>query len=147
MRFLKKYESWNDNVIDHSLFSSGRAKYSPQVSNGKIKYKTGNIAPYYFAEIYKKGDKFTCEIFKKKKDGDVIRLRNRVKKDLKTSHNYVREFLNQRLKRKLKNKNKDNVEKTAKLPEKEITKNVPFNRDFKKFIKPEVQDRAIVRRF
>ena len=67
MKILKTYESWNDNVIDNSLFSSGKAKYNPHVVNGVIKYKTGAVEPYYFAEIVQKGDKFICKIYKKKK--------------------------------------------------------------------------------
>lgn len=51
-----------------------------------------------------------------KKNGEEIRLRNKIKpaiepQDLKVAHNYVREFLNQRLKKdkekKGKTKNKD----------------------------------------
>ena len=125
MRIIKKFESWNNNIIDHSLFTSGKAKYDPKVSNGVIRYKTGNIRPYYFAEIYKKGDKFVCKVYKKKKDGSEIRLRNKIKKDLKIAHNYVREYLNQKMKRKLKNKDKDNVEKSA------LTPLPPTNREFK----------------
>jgi hypothetical protein len=104
MKILKTYESWNNNIIDNSLFSSGKAKYNPQVSNGVIKYKTGNIEPYYFAEITKKGDKFICKIYKRKKNGEEIRLRNKLKKELKLAHNYVREYLNQKLKKKKKSK-------------------------------------------
>lgn len=106
MKILKTYESWNDNVIDNSLFSSGKAKYNPHVVNGVIKYKTGAVEPYYFAEIVQKGDKFICKIYKKKKNGEEIRLRNKLKKELKLAHNYVREYLNQKLKKK-KNKLKD----------------------------------------
>jgi hypothetical protein len=47
----------------------------------------------------KKGDKFICKIYKKDDDGNNIRLRNKLKKELKIAHNYVREFLNQKLKR------------------------------------------------
>lgn len=104
MKTLKTFETWNDNIIDNSLFVSGRAKYDPKVSNGTIKYKTGNAEPYYFAEITRKGDKFICKIYKKKKDGTEIRLRNKIKKTLKFAHNYVREFLNQKLKKKDKKK-------------------------------------------
>jgi len=109
MRILKTYETWNNNIIDNSLFSSGKAKYNPHVSNGVIKYKTGNSEPFYFAEISRKGDKFICKIYKKKEDGTEIRLRNKLKKTLKTAHNYTREFINQRLK-KDQRKNQDSEE-------------------------------------
>ena len=107
MKILKTFESWNNNIIDHSLFSSGKAKYNPHVSNGIIKYKTGDTEPYYFAEIIQKGDKFICKIYKKKKNGEEIRLRNKLKKELKLAHNYVREFLNQKLKKKKKDSSED----------------------------------------
>jgi hypothetical protein len=103
MKNIKTFETWNNNIIDDSLFSSGKAKYDPKVVGGAIKYKTGTIEPYYFAEIIKKGEKFICKIYKKKKDGEEIRLR---KKILKLAHNYVREFLNQKLKKKDKNRSK-----------------------------------------
>ena len=104
MKNIKTFETWNDNIIDNTLFSSGKAKYDPTVSNGTIHYKTGNIEPYYFAEITRKGGKFICKIYKKKKNGEDKRLRNKIKKELKLAHNYVREFLNQKLKRKKKRK-------------------------------------------
>ncbi len=107
MKNIKTFETWNDNIIDNSLFSSGKAKYDPTVSNGVIHYKTGNIEPYYFAEITRKGGKFICKIYKKKKNGEDKRLRNKIKKELKLAHNYVREFLNQKLKKK-KKRGKDN---------------------------------------
>jgi hypothetical protein len=107
MKILKTFESWNDNIIDKSLFSSGKAKYHPKVNNGVIKYKTGNAEPYYFAEIEKIGGKFVCKIYKKKKDGEEVRLRNKIKKELKLAHNYVREYLNQRLNKKKKKREKD----------------------------------------
>lgn len=100
MKIIKTYETWNNNIIDDALFSSGKAKYDPKVVGSVIKYKTGNAEPYYFAEIEKKGEKFICKIYKKKKNGEEIRLRNKLKKTLKLAHNYVREFLNQKLKKK-----------------------------------------------
>jgi len=112
MKVLKSFESWNNNIIDNTLFSSGRAKYDPKVVGGVIKYKTGNVEPYYFAEIVKKGDKFICKVYKKKKDGTEIRIRNKIKSELKLAHNYVREFLNQKLnkkKKKKKNSDKDRI--------------------------------------
>jgi hypothetical protein len=113
MKFIKKYENWKNNSIDHTLFKSGKAKYNPHVSNGSIKYKTGNKLPYYHAEIKEKGDRFICKIYKKDENGDDVRLRNKVKKDLKLAHNYVREFLNQKLKRDEKNKNKSKSKKDS----------------------------------
>lgn len=99
MKNIKTFENWKNNIIDDKLFTSGKAKYEPTVHAGVIKYKTGNSEPYYFARIQKKGMNFICKIFKKTDDGETIRLRNKRKKDLKSAHNYVREFLNQRLKR------------------------------------------------
>jgi len=99
MKNIKTFENWKDNIIDDKLFTSGKAKYDPTVFGGIIKYKSGNVEPYYFARIQKKGGIFICKIFKKNKDGESIRLRNKKKDDLKSAHNYVREFINQRLKR------------------------------------------------
>jgi hypothetical protein len=112
---IKTFESWNDNIIDNSLFVSGRAKYDPKVAGGIIHYKTGNVEPYFFAEITKKGDKFICKVYKKKKDGEEQRIRNKIKKDLKTAHNYVREFLNQKLRSQKKKKSKGEVENTENI--------------------------------
>lgn len=100
MKNIKTFETWNDNIIDNSLFSSGKAKYDPKVVGNSIQYKTGNTEPYYYAELTQKGNSFICKIYKKKKNGDVVRLRNKIKKELKLAHNYIREFLNQRLKKK-----------------------------------------------
>lgn len=104
MKIIKAFETWNNNIIDNSLFSSGKAKYNPKVQGGVIKYKTGNVEPYYFADIENKGGKFICKIYKKKKNGEDIRIRNKMKKTLKLAHNYVREFLNQKLNKKKKRK-------------------------------------------
>jgi hypothetical protein len=116
MKILKTFETWNDNIIDKSLFTSGKAKYNPKVVGGVIKYKTGNAEPYYFAEITKKGNKFICKIYKRKKNGEEIRLKNKLKKELKLAHNYVREYLNQKLKNKKKSKksNDEDVERIIK---------------------------------
>lgn len=124
MKRIKTFESWNNNIIDNSLFSSGKAKYNPRVFNGIIKYRTGFVAPYFFAEISKKGDKFICKIYKKKKNGDEIRLRNKLKKELKLAHNYVREFLNQQVKKSKLKKTKVNfsdVSNTEKIIKREKT--------------------------
>ena len=110
MKNIKTFESWKNNIIDNTLFTSGKAKYDPKVHSGVIKYKTSNIEPYYFARIEKRGNKFICKIYEKNKNGETIRLRNKLKNDLKTAHNYVREFLNQKLKSKPKKRKKD-VEK------------------------------------
>ncbi len=99
MKNIKTFETWKDNIIDDKLFTSGKSKYDPTVFGGIIKYKSGNYEPYYFARIQKKGGIFICKIFKKTKDGESVRLRNKKKNDLKSAHNYVREFINQRLKR------------------------------------------------
>jgi hypothetical protein len=110
MKNIKTFESWKNNIIDNTLFTSGKAKYNPKVNSGVIKYKTGNYQPYYFARIERKGTKFICKIYEKNKDGETIRLRNKLKNELKTAHNYVREFLNQKLKSKPKKRKKE-VEK------------------------------------
>lgn len=110
MKILKTFETWNNNEIDKSLFKSGRAKYDPTVVGNKIKYNTGDSTPYYYAEITKKGNKFICKIYRIDKKGKKKRLRNKIKTDLKLAHNYVREFLNQRLKKDEK-KNKTNTKK------------------------------------
>jgi RecG-like helicase len=110
MKYLKIYETWNDNIIDKSLFVSGRAKYEPKISNGVITYKTGDSEPYYTAEITKKGGKFICKIYKIKKGGEKKRIKNKMKNTLKTAHNYVREYLNQRLKKKTKKKEKKDLD-------------------------------------
>lgn len=123
MKIFKTFETWNDNEIDNSLFSSGRAKYNPTVSGGIIRYKTGNVEPYYFAEITKKGDKFICKIYKKKSDGTEKRIRNKIKKNLKLAHNYVREFLNQKLRSKSKGK-KDSERIMSDGPKR---RDIPFN--------------------
>lgn len=112
---LKTFESWNDNMIDNSLFVSGRAKYHPTVSGGVIHYKTGDVEPYFYAEISKKGDNFICKVYKVKKDGSEKRIRNKVKKDLKTAHNYVRELLNQKLRTEKKKKRKSKGEDVEKI--------------------------------
>jgi hypothetical protein len=115
---IKNFESWKNNIIDNTLFTSGKAKYDPEVSAGKIKYQTGKSEPYYFAEIISKGNKFICKIYKKKK-GDDIRIKNKIKDNLKDAHNYVREFLNQRLKkdkkRTSKEISKDNIDRPIDL--------------------------------
>ena len=117
MKNIKTFETWNDNIIDNTLFSSGKAKYDPKVSNGTIHYKTGSIEPYYFAEITRKGGKFICKIYKKKKNGEDKRLRNKIKKELKLAHNYVREFLNQKLRKKKKRRKNDEVDRVMREPQ------------------------------
>lgn len=117
MEAIKNFESWKNNIIDQTLFTSGKAKYDPQVSAGKIKYETGKSEPFYFAEIISKGNKFICKIYKRRK-GEDVRIKNKVKDNLKDAHNYVREFLNQRLKKDKKRTSKDiskdnNIEDSA----------------------------------
>ena len=113
MNNIKTFESWENNIIDKNLFKSGRAKYNPKVSGGKIKYKTGNTIPYYYAEIYSKTNVFICKIFKKDNEKD-IKIKNKIKDNLKDAHNYVREFLNQKLKRD-KEKPDELIDKEDKL--------------------------------
>ena len=97
MRHVRVFETWNDNEIDHTLFKSGKAKYSPKVSNKKIYYKTGNALPFYTAEIHQIGHLFFVDITKHKLDGSQIKVKHRKKKTLKTAHDYVREYLNDRV--------------------------------------------------
>ena len=149
MKMIKTFETWNNNVIDNNLFSSGKAKYDPKVIGGVIKYSTGTIEPYYFAEIERKGGKFVCKIYKKKKDGDEIRLRNKLKNDLKTAHNYVREFLNQKLKRKKKSKkSKDrrDMERVYREPKIQREEN-PFNLFNNTPMTEPSRSKTIIRRF
>ena len=75
MKAIKNFESWKNNIIDNTLFKSGRAKYDPQVTGGKIKYKTSSSEPYYFANISKKNGIFVCNIYKKKIDSESIRIK------------------------------------------------------------------------
>ncbi len=148
MIYLKNFESWNNNIIDNTLFVSGRAKYNPTIIGGIIHYKTGNIEPYFYAEISKKGDKFICKVYKVKKNGDKLRIRNKIKKDLKTAHNYVREFLNQKLrtekKKKLKNKSND-IEKIISMREPNQVNQI--NNTPPPFVQPDKIRKTIVRRF
>lgn len=131
MKILKTFENWKNNIIDDDLFSSGKAKYNPTVSAGVIKYKSGNSEPYYHAQIHKKGTFFICNIYKKTTDGENIRLRHKKKNDLKSAHNYVREFINQRLKRD-KNRKKDKNTDSLILPNKHeyLKKDKIFNDDY-----------------
>jgi len=99
MKRLKTFETWNNDIIDNSLFSSGKAKYDPKVVGNKIRYSTGDTNPQYIANITQKGEKLICKIYKVNKKGKNKRLRNKVKSSLKLAHNYVREFLNQRIKK------------------------------------------------
>jgi hypothetical protein len=139
MQYIKTFESWKNNIIDDTLFSSGRAKYHPHVLNGVIHYKTGEVEPYYSATIARKGSMFICKIYKTKRNGDEIRIRNKVQETLKIAHNYVREFLNQKLKKDKEKKGKDKErERSTNFPnntdllsqERERSTNFPDNTDF-----------------
>jgi hypothetical protein len=156
MKNIKNFESWNNNIIDKTLFTSGKAKYDPKVVNGIIKYKTGNIEPYYFAEIIKKGNKFICKIYKKNKDGESKRLRNKLKSELKLSHNYVREFLNQRLKKDEKkgDDNSDEIFRNKKSTQEPMYNDMvrditPEPRQLPVFSEPKIKPKrkTIIRRF
>lgn len=144
MKNIKTFETWNDNIIDKSLFVSGRAKYNPKVSNGVINYETGTSKPYYFAEITKKGGKFICKIYKEKENGEEVRVKNKVKKTLKTAHNYVREFLNQKLKKKDKKK-KENKEEVQEIIRREEPQNIPMSTPMLPMEPP--KSKTIIRRF
>jgi uncharacterized Zn finger protein (UPF0148 family) len=117
MKAIKNFESWKNNIIDNTLFKSGRAKYDPQVTGGKIKYKTSSSEPYYFANISKKNGIFVCNIYKKKIDSESIRIKRKKQDTLKNAHNYVREFLNQKLKKTKKEKDTGKKEKEFNLDE------------------------------
>ena len=119
MKHVIVFETWNDNNIDDTLFVSGRAKYHPRVSNKKITYKSGHTLPYYTAEILQHGQAFMCNIFKHKLDGEVIRIKHKEKKNLKSAHNYVREYLNDRVENKFSERKEDLEEQ-----DKEETKNI-----------------------
>jgi len=124
MKHLNIFESWNDNNIDKSLFISGRAKYHPKVGHRKITYHTGTTPPYYTAEILQSGSNFICDIYKHRSDGSELRVRHKIKETLKTAHNYIREFLNDRLKKRksdIKDDKKGNLQ--AEIDVKSTNKN------------------------
>ncbi len=99
------FETWKDNSIDKTLFTSNRAKHNPKVINNIIEYKTDNGE--YIATIKQVGRKFLCKIYSTKGDGSKIRIRKKLKDNLDTAHNFTREYLNDRLEGKnLKKKKK-----------------------------------------
>lgn len=115
MNHLNIFESWEDNQIDRTLFSSGRAKYNPKVGNKRITYHTGTKPPFYTAEILQMGNKFICNIYKHDSGNNDERVRHKVKSTLKTAHNYIREFLNDRM-RKKKKEVSDDIQDVASAP-------------------------------
>lgn len=157
MKNFKTFETWENNDIDGSLFTSGRAKYSPTVTGNKIKYDSGDTNPHYYAEITKKGEKLICKIYKERKKGKNKRLRNKVKTDLRLAHNYVREFLNQRIKKdeekggsgekskKKKNKKRDRDFERPMRKEPEII--MPPMDDFGMTSSPKAKSRTIIRKY
>ena len=108
------FETWNDDRIDKSLFVSGRAKHNPKVKGNTIEYKTDNGK--YVAKIKQlSSGKFMCKVYRIKEDGSRIRIRKKIKATLQTAHNFIREFLNDRIEgkklrksKKKKDKKKDN---------------------------------------
>jgi RecG-like helicase len=142
MKHIKLFETWNDNIIDKSLFISGRAKYNPKVSNDVIHYKTDKSEKEYTAEITKKGGKFICKVYKIKKDGEKKRIKNKIKNTLKTAHNYVREYLNQRLKNKPKKKEKKQDLDLMKIEEPQVQPMIPPMMPME-----ELKSKTIIRRF
>jgi len=109
---FKIFETWNDDTIDKSLFVSGRAKHNPKIKNNIIEYKTDNGK--YVAKINQLASgKFICKVYRLKDDGK-IRIRKKVKDTLQTAHNFVREFLNDRLDGKKIKKSKKKVDKKKK---------------------------------
>lgn len=153
MKNIKTFETWKDNTIDTTLFSSGRAKYNPKIVGDTIRYKSDSINGSYFAEIKKVGNKFICKIFKKTIDGDIIELRRKSKENLKDSHNYVREFINQRLNKKKKRKYKES-DKLNSVLDNIFDKNKTYNTEPKPTFKPSFKEfkipnksKSIIRRF
>lgn len=97
---FKVFETWNDNNIDDSLFISNRAKHNPKVFRNTIKYRTDNGK--YTAKIEQiDSDSFICKIYLSK-GGEKIRVKKKTKNNLKSAHDFVRNYLS----KKTKNSNK-----------------------------------------
>lgn len=111
---FKIFETWNDNTIDSSIFISGKAKHNPKVVNNTIEYETDDGK--YTALIKQIGrSRFICKIYKIDNEGGKIRIKKRIKKSLKTAHNFVREILNDKTDKKKREK-----EEISKEPEMEF---------------------------
>jgi len=147
------FETWNDDTIDKSLFVSGRAKHNPKVKGDTIEYKTDNGGKYV-ARIKKLSNgKFLCKVYRVKDDGSKIRIRKKVKKTLSTAHNFIREFLNDRVegkKIKKSRKKKDKKEKKSKYPLDKLFVDVDepdFSDTSFDFEEPEKPRKTKIRRF
>jgi len=148
---FKIYETWNDDTIDKSLFVSGRAKHNPKVKNDIIEYKTDNGK--YVAKIKKLSNgKFICKVYRIRDDGSKIRIRKKVKKTLQTAHNFIREFLNDRLEGKKikKSKKKENKKQKDDDPLDKLFVDIDepgFSDSDFDFSEPKKPRKTIIRRF
>jgi len=148
---FKIYETWNDDNIDKSLFVSGRAKHNPKVKNNIIEYKTDDSK--YVAKIKQlSSGKFICKVYRIKEDGSRIRIRKKIKKTLQTAHNFIREFLNDRVegKKVKKSKKKESKKRKDKDPLDKLFVDVDepgFSDSSFDFSKPEIPRKTIIRRF
>lgn len=82
-------------------------------------------------------------MYKKKTDGTDKRIRNKIKKSLKLAHNYVREFLNQKLKKKAKGE-KDTERVISDEPRMKKSFDTPY--DTQPYMAPP-KSKTIIRRF
>ena len=149
---FKIFETWNDDIIDKTLFVSGRAKHNPKVKNDVIEYKTDNSK--YVARIKQLATgNFMCKVYRINDDGSKTRIRKKVKKTLQTAHNFVREFLNDRIdgkKLKKSKKKKDKKEKKSKDPLDKLFVDIDepgFDEPSFDFGEPEKPRKTIIRRF
>ena len=147
---FKKFETWNDNTIDKSIFASGRAKHNPKVIQKTIEYKTDNGE--YFAKIKQLASgRFLCKIYKIK-DGSKIRIKKKIKDTLQTAHNFTREILNDRIDDKKTKKKKSKKKKEEDpldnlfidMEEPQPNFNEPSSFDFPT---PKEKKKSIIRRF
>ena len=125
--------TWIDRSCKHNVNEESiNALLKDAKTSGKMQiYPNGTIDAFSDTPLYTNGqlsvmhlelnNKFICKIYKKKKNGEEIRLRNKLKKTLKLAHNYVREFLNQKLKKKKSSKSKaDELDKIIRGEEPQI---------------------------
>jgi len=145
---FKIYETWNNNIIDKSLFISGRAKYNPKVKGKSINYETDNKD--YIATIKQlSSGRFLCKIYKIK-NGKKVRIRKKLKKSLQTAHNFIREFLNDRVDGKKLRKQHKSKEKTKKKKTKDPLDKlfVDFDDNDPSFdFNNNINNKTIIRRF
>ncbi len=145
---FKIFETWNDDTIDKSLFVSGRAKHNPKIKNNIIEYKTDNGK--YVARIKQlSGGNFICKVYRIKEGGSKIRIRKKIKNTLQTAHNFIREFLNDRIEGKKTKKEKKKKRKKEKDPLDKLFVDVdePDFSDSFDFDEPKSVRKTIIRRF